>query len=147
MMRGAVGYDGGDGGLRACPGGGRHGKDWRQTLEYAERTAHLRDALPRLHDARAGGFCAVHRRTAAKGYDAIALVFNVELTRRFDVLDGRVGFYAVIDDPLYSSRIAGGKERIEKPKFSKHGICYDQHIPNALTLDKLRKLFDAARSG
>ena len=77
VMRRAVGHNSGDGRLGAGTRSRRHGKERRKFLEHAERSAHLRDALARLDHARSGNLCAVHRGTAAKGDNAVALVVHI----------------------------------------------------------------------
>ena len=143
----AIGHDGGDGGFRTGSCGCRHGKDWRQALEYAECTTHLCDALPRFHHACAGCLCAIHCGTAAKGDYAVALVVYVELTRLLDVLDRWIWLHAIVNNALETGCIASSKERIEQAELSEHGIRHDENIFNALALDKLRQFFDAACSG
>ncbi len=87
MMRRAVGDHRRDGGFGTRSGGGRHGEHRRYALEHLQRAAHLGNALTGLDNARAGGLGAVHRGAAAKGDDALTLVFHIELSCVLDVFN------------------------------------------------------------
>lgn len=80
--------NGGDGGLRACAGGGGHGDEERERAADLEQSAELRDGLFGTDDAGRGDLRRVDGRAAAEDEEAVAAVGTVLRGKLFN------GFYA-----------------------------------------------------
>ena len=95
------------------------------------------------HDARADAFCTVHGRTAAESDNDVAIVFLVNAKTVFDVGDGGIGHYVMVNDSLHSFFFKSFFNGVGNTEFVQAAVGNDKRAgATFFFLDPFGKLFD-----
>ena len=112
VMRLGLGDDRCDRCFRAGAGSCRHREDRRRLFNDLEQPLQLRDVLMRASDASCHRLAGVHRRTAAKGQQAVAAVLAIKLDAAFNIFVRWVCRDAGMEHIVHAFRVECLKQRI-----------------------------------
>ena len=141
-----VGYNGGDGGLRACARRGGNCNEGGYLVHDLEQSRHLVDGGVGMHDSCRSTLCRVHGRAAADGEETVAAGLEVHLLNFINDLDcgvgGDLGIVLVCDTGLIESFLGNGGD---SPADGAAGNYHD--FLDIVLLKKLGSLVQSALTG